>query len=248
MFIPYKFLVNRFVAFSYRNFHNKFGGYGGRHELKTPAVRKINRKKAESRNSKEIGFDTPLSTVARNASVQVLSTGAYGMGRSVVLRTGNQMYLFNCGEGTQKILTDNGITLSQVDDFFITFNSWDNTGGIFAFFIHSSMSTNPSKEVLRCHGPSFVEKVKAMLVIASDKKRNFFPTCEQRGIKDLKFKDDQVTVEYVELLHAASDGKTPQLYDSWAFKKKVFNEIEGSNGIYETALNGKKTVMCYIIK
>jgi hypothetical protein len=42
MFIPYKFLVNRFVAFSFRNFHNKTGGYVGRHELKTPAVSQKN--------------------------------------------------------------------------------------------------------------------------------------------------------------------------------------------------------------
>lgn len=39
-------------------------------------------------------------------------------------------YLFNCGEGTQRLAHEYKIKLSRLEHIFITSSSWDNIGGI----------------------------------------------------------------------------------------------------------------------
>lgn len=39
-------------------------------------------------------------------------------------------YLFNCGEGTQRLCTEYKVRLSRVDNIFLTRLSWENVGGL----------------------------------------------------------------------------------------------------------------------
>lgn len=42
----------------------------------------------------------------------------------------NDRYLFNCGEGTQRLSHEHKIKLAKLEHVFITYPIWDNIGGL----------------------------------------------------------------------------------------------------------------------
>lgn len=42
----------------------------------------------------------------------------------------NDRYLFNCGEGTQRLAHEHKVKLSRLDHIFITNKTWMNIGGL----------------------------------------------------------------------------------------------------------------------
>lgn len=39
-------------------------------------------------------------------------------------------YLFNCGEGTQRLAHEHKMKLSKLEHIFVTHSSWNNIGGL----------------------------------------------------------------------------------------------------------------------
>jgi ribonuclease BN (tRNA processing enzyme) len=39
-------------------------------------------------------------------------------------------YLFNCGEGTQRLAHEHKMKLSKLEHIFVTYPSWENIGGL----------------------------------------------------------------------------------------------------------------------
>lgn len=49
---------------------------------------------------------------------------------SVVLHYDNQRYMFNCGEGTQRLCVENKLKLAKMKNIFLSRVNWDCVGGL----------------------------------------------------------------------------------------------------------------------
>jgi ribonuclease Z len=63
-------------------------------------------------------------------ALQVLGTGAEGAPRSLYVFSDQSRYLFNCGEGTQRLAHEHKMKLAKLEHIFITQPTWANLGGL----------------------------------------------------------------------------------------------------------------------
>nr|XP_053646177.1 ribonuclease Z, mitochondrial-like isoform X1 [Cherax quadricarinatus] len=68
----------------------------------------------------------PPSTVY----LQVLGSGSPGSPRALYVFTEHARYLFNCGEGTQRLAHEHKVKLSMMEHILVTHKSWENVGGL----------------------------------------------------------------------------------------------------------------------
>lgn len=73
-----------------------------------------------------------IQTKQENCDISfcIIGNGSEGNPRSVILDYSERLYMFNCGEGVQRILSDFGYKSSKIKHFFLTSNSWDNVSGL----------------------------------------------------------------------------------------------------------------------
>ncbi|GFU02737.1 ribonuclease Z, mitochondrial, partial [Nephila pilipes] len=84
---------------------------------------------------------------------------AYGNGsrsssRALYMFTDHARYLFNCGEGTQRLAQEHKMKLSKLDDIFITHNSWENLGGLLGLSLTIQDMGVPE---ITLHGPPGID-------------------------------------------------------------------------------------------
>ncbi|XP_070065958.1 ribonuclease Z, mitochondrial isoform X2 [Drosophila virilis] len=70
------------------------------------------------------------SVVPGSVNLQVLGAGANGAPGAVYLFTDQSRYLFNCGEGTQRLAHEHKTRLSRLEHIFVTRNTWTTVGGL----------------------------------------------------------------------------------------------------------------------
>ncbi|XP_002004950.3 ribonuclease Z, mitochondrial isoform X1 [Drosophila mojavensis] len=70
------------------------------------------------------------SVVPGSVNLQVLGAGANGAPSAVYLFTDQSRYLFNCGEGTQRLAHEHKTRLSRLEQIFVTRNTWTAVGGL----------------------------------------------------------------------------------------------------------------------
>jgi len=70
------------------------------------------------------------SVVPGTVNLQVLGSGANGAPAAVYLFTDQARYLFNCGEGTQRLAHEHKTRLSRLEQIFLTQNTWASAGGL----------------------------------------------------------------------------------------------------------------------
>lgn len=116
-----KFLNFDFVKLYYSKQHNL------KQLLTMPRDAKLTAELQKQRQKlKEKGQKYVPGTV----SLQVLGSGAKGAPRSLYVFTDQSRYLFNCGEGTQRLAHEHKMKLSKLEHIFITHPSWENVGGL----------------------------------------------------------------------------------------------------------------------
>ncbi|XP_076637968.1 ribonuclease Z [Colletes latitarsis] len=71
-----------------------------------------------------------LTTNNTSLTLQVLGSGATGAPCSIFVSTDHVNYIFNCGEGTQRLAHEYHCKLSKLDHVFVTRPTWKNLGGI----------------------------------------------------------------------------------------------------------------------
>jgi ribonuclease Z len=49
---------------------------------------------------------------------------------SIIIHFDSQRYLFNCGEGTQRLFVENGVRANKITNVFLTRINWDCIGGV----------------------------------------------------------------------------------------------------------------------
>ncbi|XP_067089612.1 zinc phosphodiesterase ELAC protein 2 isoform X2 [Osmerus mordax] len=62
--------------------------------------------------------------------VQVVGAGSRDNGASIYVFSDLNRYLFNCGEGTQRLMQEHKLKAARLDNIFLTRMSWDNVGGL----------------------------------------------------------------------------------------------------------------------
>ncbi|XP_075999263.1 zinc phosphodiesterase ELAC protein 2 [Genypterus blacodes] len=78
----------------------------------------------ESRNKR--GDPSGPSTV----HLQVVGAGSRDNNASLYVFSEYNRYLFNCGEGTQRLMQEHKLRAARLDNIFLTRVSWDNVGGL----------------------------------------------------------------------------------------------------------------------
>ncbi|XP_059488461.1 ribonuclease Z, mitochondrial-like [Neocloeon triangulifer] len=93
---------------------------------------------------------------AANFNLQVLGSGAPGAPASLYVTSDQIRYMFNCGEGTQRLAHEHKMKLSKMEHIFITSSSWKNFGGLpgLCLTARDSGVTN-----ITLYGPKQVEEI-----------------------------------------------------------------------------------------
>ncbi|TRY64011.1 hypothetical protein TCAL_00784 [Tigriopus californicus] len=169
----------------------------------------------KTRDMKEIRvrrrFQVPKQA-SSNVHFQVIGSNTPGGASSLYLSTDHRRYLFNCGEGTQRMIMElcPHKTLSQLTDVFFTTNSWRNMGGFPGMCLTIRKNGNPD---VRLHGPPGATKL-------FDATRKFIclydfdvlSHTQENGI----FTDETLSVEHVPLDYGADPVELPvPKYSTW---------------------------------
>lgn len=126
--------------------------------------------------------------------LQILGSGTKGAPSSLYVSTNASKYLFNCGEGSQRLANEHHLKIGQLDHIFFTMPTWKNMGGLpgIALTIQDSGVTN-----INLHGPRGI----AELFYAT---RRFIllkelSVTENNCDDDNVFEDSCMSVKYVNL-------------------------------------------------
>ncbi|XP_015212199.2 zinc phosphodiesterase ELAC protein 2 [Lepisosteus oculatus] len=87
--------------------------------------------------------------------VQVVGAGSRDNGATLYVFSEYNRYLFNCGEGTQRLMQEHKLKAARLDNIFLTRMSWQNVGGL-AGMILTLKDTGVPQCVLS--GPPQLEK------------------------------------------------------------------------------------------
>ncbi|KAJ8683123.1 hypothetical protein QAD02_018915 [Eretmocerus hayati] len=185
-------------------------------------------------------------------TLQVIGNGGGTEPRSVFLITDHSNYLFNCGEGSQRLAAEHHVKLTKIENIFVTRPVWKNMGGLPGFALTIQDTGVPS---LRLHGApgigDLIESTKNFIVLHQ------LELLEADTTKD--FTDHAMNITYVPLKdpkRTESDDTTIAeiMLDNVNYYDYVFN----SNGkrarpsredrkLMKTT--GRVTdIMCYICK
>ncbi|XP_019115990.1 zinc phosphodiesterase ELAC protein 2 [Larimichthys crocea] len=85
----------------------------------------LRRVKTKESRSKRVDVHGP-STVY----VQVVGAGSRDNAASLYVFSEFNRYLFNCGEGTQRLMQEHKLKAARLDNIFLTRLSWENVGGL----------------------------------------------------------------------------------------------------------------------
>jgi ribonuclease Z len=142
-----------------------------------------------------------LSTPSGTASIHVLGNGAPGNPRSLLVSTDHQKYMFNCGEGTQRLSIDCGQKISKLSQVFLTRTCWTNMGGLPGLSMTLQAIGVPG---LTIHAPKPISNFYLMT-------KYFSVTAElevkERLPKDVMYTDPNLTVTYVPLKSKTDDSE-----------------------------------------
>uniref|UniRef100_A0A8C3T6T4 Zinc phosphodiesterase ELAC protein 2 n=1 Tax=Chelydra serpentina TaxID=8475 RepID=A0A8C3T6T4_CHESE len=79
----------------------------------------------EKRRSSELGTSGPSIVY-----VQVAAAGSRASGAALYVFSEYNRYLFNCGEGVQRLMQEHKLKVSRLDNIFLTRMNWANVGGL----------------------------------------------------------------------------------------------------------------------
>ncbi|XP_054159662.1 ribonuclease Z, mitochondrial-like [Oppia nitens] len=88
--------------------------------------------------------------------LSVLGNGSKGNPRALYVSTDRNSYLFNCGEGTQRLANEHKLKLSKLENIFITKRCVENMNGIIGLALTLQDIGLP---VITLHGPQNVDQM-----------------------------------------------------------------------------------------
>ncbi|XP_067209587.1 ribonuclease Z, mitochondrial isoform X3 [Linepithema humile] len=163
-----------------------------------------------------------------NVSLQILGTGARGTPKCVYLAAGNTRYIFNCGEGSQRLANEHKSKLVKLEHVFVTSASWDNLGGIPGMLLTIQDVGVPKVHV---HGPKgtvdIFDAIKKFVLLQALKIH------EAKCDESEPYSDGAMTVTYVSITKS-----NPQETEPIDVKEEV---VDNTISYYDyTNSNGKR--------
>jgi ribonuclease Z len=150
--------------------------------------------------------------VSDNVYFQVVGNGAPGGVRSLVLITSHNRHLFNCSEGSQRIVTEQcpPRSLGQLANIFITSKKWDCLGGFPGMALSIRGAGSPDVSI---YGPKGC-------VTLFEATKNFVLLYEfdviPRDFGDGPYKDSNIMVEQIQLAYSGPPVlPLPPTYTPW---------------------------------
>ncbi|KAJ3097108.1 Zinc phosphodiesterase ELAC protein 2 [Phlyctochytrium bullatum] len=137
--------------------------------------------------------------------IQILGAATHDSRPSVMVHFDSQRYLFNCGEGIQRLCNDQKVRLSKLRSLFLTRLSWDCMGGLPGLVL--TVADAGSKQI-KIHGPGGLTH--ALAGMRQFLYRPSFPVEVYEIPEDLpEFKDENLTVTPI-LLYPDTTTSHPQ--------------------------------------
>ncbi|GAV03599.1 hypothetical protein RvY_13995 [Ramazzottius varieornatus] len=128
------------------------------------------------------------------AFIQIVGDGTVGSPSCAVLVTSGSRYVFNCGEGVQRLIQEQKQRLSRVENVFFTTKEWKNIGGLPGLSLTIQDIGVPK---LTLHGPSGISDI-------YDMTKRFLQVrameVEQRPLSALDYSDNNVSVQCIPLV------------------------------------------------
>ncbi|XP_034950264.1 ribonuclease Z, mitochondrial [Chelonus insularis] len=127
-------------------------------------------------------------------SIKILGSGVRGTPSCLYVVSDHLRYLFNCGEGTQRLAHEHHLKLSRLGNIFITAPTWKNIGGYPGAVLTIQDAGLPS---LTLHGPKGISNLHtAMEKFVS---LPFITINEAKCSEDDVYQDYCMSVKYVHL-------------------------------------------------
>ncbi|XP_049776088.1 ribonuclease Z, mitochondrial [Schistocerca cancellata] len=161
--------------------------------------------------------------VPGTVSIKVLGSGAKGTSRSLYVFTDQSRYLFNCGEGTQRLAHEHKAKLSKLEHIFITHLSWDNIGGLPGVALTIQDVGVP--EII-LHGPPGTDEIFSAtrrFVVLKDL------TVQLADLQNQEFEDNVMTVKYVPLFEAQLDDENKTDITNTFNSRNVSSVLDGNS-------------------
>ncbi|XP_069572198.1 zinc phosphodiesterase ELAC protein 2 [Brachyistius frenatus] len=147
-------------------------------------LRRVKIKESRSKRGEQLGPSTVY--------LQVAGTGSRDNPASLYVFSEYNRYLFNCGEGTQRLMQEHKLKAARLDNIFLTRLSWENVGGLSGMIL-TLKDTGVPECVLS--GPpqleNFLNAIKSFSGPLEDIKLSVRPYTEET------YSDDTMTVHQV---------------------------------------------------
>ncbi|XP_056609441.1 zinc phosphodiesterase ELAC protein 2-like [Triplophysa dalaica] len=124
--------------------------------------------------------------------VQVLGAGSRDNGPSLYVFSEYNRYLFNCGEGTQRLMQEHKVKIARLDNIFLTRMRWETVGGLSGMIL-TLKDTGVPEVVLS--GPPQLEKFLQAIKVFSGPLDHI--KLSVRPHSEPQYKDDTMTVTQV---------------------------------------------------
>lgn len=139
-----------------------------------------------------------------NLHLQILGSGAFGTSRCVYLTAGHTRYIFNCGEGTQRLAYEHKYKLIKLEHLFITSATWNNLGGMPGMLLTIQDAGVPKINV---HGPKgmmeIFNSIKRIVLLQALKIHE--ANCDESKV----YEDPVMSVSYVSIAKANEQETQP---------------------------------------
>lgn len=169
---------------------------------------------------------------------QVLGSGACGAPRCVYLSAGNTSYIFNCGEGTQKLAHEHKYKLVKLEHVFITSANWDNLGGMPGMLLTIQDAGVPK---INIHGPKgtveIFDAIKRFVLLQN--LRVHEATCDESQ----PYTDQVMSVSYIPIAKSTRHNtESTDLGEEMVDNINYYDYVTKSNTrrILESRIEGKK--------
>lgn len=160
--------------------------------LKLNTMPKVPKHIPEAQKQRRLIKEKFSKYVPGRITLQVLGSGAKGAPRSLYVFSDQSRYLFNCGEGTQRLAHEHKMKLSKLEHIFVTQSTWNNIGGLPGTALTIQDVGVPQ---ITLHGPDGLDEIflaTRRFVILRDLKIEL-ANCDRNTV----FEDNVMQVRYV---------------------------------------------------
>ncbi|XP_012736274.2 zinc phosphodiesterase ELAC protein 2 [Fundulus heteroclitus] len=110
---------------TFLHFPRQMATFGDPFPAKKPQKEPLRRVKTKEKRNKRGDVHGPATVY-----VQVVGAGSRDSAASLYVFSEFNRYLFNCGEGTQRLMQEHKLKAARLDNIFLTRLSWENVGGL----------------------------------------------------------------------------------------------------------------------